>query len=232
MRNLGSFNHDLPQILQRTCPNFWICCWGEKWLYPHENYLKPPPASKNRFFFQQRRCFEQFRSHVKSIIELLGVTKWTTEPSISREKVLRRWVPCSANHLTLLILGKASKTRLWGYQSSKGTTNTHTKKTMPNSENRFKLNQEHLTNTPQNEKNWDNLRHLNPPPNFAFHWDIHVWSSPANHPRQASTRNCYEHLDEDLVFATVGTLAHHHIDACWQVFVRNFECSMYVRKFH
>ena len=173
------------------------------------------------FSFSKKRCFEQFRSHVKSIIKLLSVTRWTTgpsmNPSISRDKVLRRWVPCSANHLTLLIMGKGNKTRLWGYQRAQ---QTHIPKDYAKLGEQILIESEaSYTHTPQNEKNWDNLRYLNPPPNFAFRWDIHVWSSPTNHPRQASTRNCYENLDEDLVLATVGTPA-------------ILNAQMYVCKFH
>lgn len=173
------------------------------------------------FSFSKKGCFEQFRSHVKSIIKLLSVTRWTTgviyEPFHFKRKgaakmsPMLRKPPDSAHH------GQSKQDS--SLRVSKGTTNTHTKrlcKTQRTDSNwiRSILHTHHRMN-----KNWDNLRYLNPPPNFAFHWDIHVWSSPTNHPRQASTRNCYENLDEDLVLATVGTLA-------------ILNAQMYVCKFH
>lgn len=159
------------------------------------------------FSFSKKRCFEQFRSHVKSIIKLLSVTRWTTgpsmNPSISRDKVLRRWVPCSANHLTLLIMGKGNKTRLWGYQRAQ---QTHIPKDYAKLGEQILIESEasythtHTTEWKKTEITWDIWIHHPISPSVEISMcDRHQPTTQGRHQREIATRTwmrtwCWQRL--------------------------------------
>ena len=155
-----------------------------------------PQRVRTDVSFSKKRCFEQFRSHVKSIIKLLSVTRWTTgviyEPFHFKRKGAAKMSPMLRKPPDSAHLGQSKQDS--SLRVSKGTTNTHIKrlcKTQRTDSDWIRSILQTHHRMKKTEITWDIWIHHPISPSIEISMcDRHQPTTQGRHQREIATRTC------------------------------------------